>query len=201
MLLIKNGYVKTMAGADIPNGCVLIGDDGKILSVGENIAAPEGAQVIDAEGRLVTPGCVEGHCHAGLGAEYMTNILSAEHNESVDPLTPHMRAIDGLNPMDQALANAIAGIQVGWMEEFAKAYPRLAGNGRLIHTGEDSLYDTSMETYLRGELLTYSEQTLQIYGGYVAELAKAGGNLNEAIIDRTVKKYGYQSLEDAEENC
>ena len=109
MLLIKNGYIKTMAGADIPSGCVLIGDDGKILSVSENIAAPEGAQVIDAEGRLVTPGCVEAHCHAGLGAEYLTSILSAEHNESIDPLTPHLRAIDGLNPMDQALSNAIAG--------------------------------------------------------------------------------------------
>jgi len=109
MLLIKNGYIKTMAGADIPDGSVLIGDDGKILSVGENISAPEGAQVIDAEGRLVTPGCVEAHCHIGLGAEYLTSLLPGEHNESTDPLTPHLRAIDGLNPTDQALANAIAG--------------------------------------------------------------------------------------------
>ena len=55
MLLIKNGYIKPMTGADIPCGCVLIGDDGKILSVAADIAAPEGAQVIDAQGRLVTP--------------------------------------------------------------------------------------------------------------------------------------------------
>ena len=60
MLFIKNGYVKTMAGPDLPCGCVLIGDDGKILSVGENLTAPEGAQIIDAQGRLVTPGCVLG---------------------------------------------------------------------------------------------------------------------------------------------
>ena len=65
MLIIKNGYIKTMAGADIPNGCVLIGDDGKIVAVGENLEAP-GATVIDAQGRLVTPGCVEAHCHIGL---------------------------------------------------------------------------------------------------------------------------------------
>lgn len=31
MLLIKNGHIKTMAGPDIPNGCVLIGDDGKLV--------------------------------------------------------------------------------------------------------------------------------------------------------------------------
>ena len=49
MLLIKNGYIKTMAGPDLPAGCVLIGDDGKIAAVGMDISAPEGAQVIDAE--------------------------------------------------------------------------------------------------------------------------------------------------------
>ena len=60
MLLIRNGYVKTMAGPDIENGCVLIGDDGKIVSVGTDIIC-DGAEVIDAGGRLVTPGCVEAH--------------------------------------------------------------------------------------------------------------------------------------------
>ena len=61
MLLIKNGYVKTMAGPDIENGSVLIGDDGKILAVGANLEAPEGCVILDAEGRLVTPGCVDAH--------------------------------------------------------------------------------------------------------------------------------------------
>ena len=68
MLLIKNGYIKSMAGPDLPNGCVLIDDDGKIVSVAEHIDAPE-ATVIDAEGRLVTPGCVDAHCHIGLDNE------------------------------------------------------------------------------------------------------------------------------------
>lgn len=54
MLLIKNGYIKTMAGSDIPNGCILA-DNGKILAVGSDLKAPEGAQIIDAGGRLVTP--------------------------------------------------------------------------------------------------------------------------------------------------
>ena len=54
MLLIKNGHIKTMVSEDIVNGCVLIGDDGKILAVGKNLSA-EDAQVIDAAGRLVTP--------------------------------------------------------------------------------------------------------------------------------------------------
>ena len=53
MILIKNGYVKTMAGPDIPGGSVLIGDDGKIAAVGETLEAVAGVQVIDAQGRLV----------------------------------------------------------------------------------------------------------------------------------------------------
>ena len=69
MLLIKNGYVKTMAGHDIAEGCILIGNDGKIIAVGTDLTAPEGCPVIDAEGRLVTPGCVDAHCHIGLHNE------------------------------------------------------------------------------------------------------------------------------------
>ena len=68
MLLINNGYIKTMAGVELDNGCVLIGDNGKIVSVAEKIDAPE-ATVIDAGGRLVTPGCVDAHCHIGLDNE------------------------------------------------------------------------------------------------------------------------------------
>ncbi|MBQ4139939.1 MAG: amidohydrolase [Clostridia bacterium] len=108
MILIKNGYVKPMVGADIENGSVLIGDDGKIIAVGENIEAPEFATVIDAEGRLVTPGCVEAHCHIGLDNEAV-GWEGRDYNESVDPITPHMRAIDSIYPQDEAFGNAIRG--------------------------------------------------------------------------------------------
>ena len=108
MLLIKNGYVKTMSGADIENGAVLIGDDGKILEVGANIEAPEGAEVIDAEGRLVTPGCVDAHCHIGLHNEAV-GWEGRDYNEMIEPITPHMRAIDSINPMDESLPLAVRG--------------------------------------------------------------------------------------------
>ncbi len=106
MLFIKNGYIKTMAGADIGNGCLLIGDDGKIAAVGADIVAPDGADVIDAEGRLVTPGCVEAHCHIGLDNEAI-GWEGRDYNEIVDPLTPQMRAIDSINPQDEAFGLAV----------------------------------------------------------------------------------------------
>ena len=108
MILIKNGFIKPMVGSDIENGCVLIGDDGKIAAVAVELDAPEGCTVVDAQGRLVTPGCVEAHCHIGLDNEAM-GWEGKDYNEIVDPLTPHLRAIDSINPMDEAFPRALQG--------------------------------------------------------------------------------------------
>ena len=108
MILIKNGYIKPMVGSDIENGCVLIGDDGKIAAVGKDLSAPENATVIDAAGKLVTPGCVDAHCHIGLDNEGM-GWEGRDYNEIVDPLTPQMRAIDSINPLDEAFGLALQG--------------------------------------------------------------------------------------------
>ena len=108
MLFIKNGYVKPMAAPDLENGCVLIGDDGKIIAVGKELTAPDNCTVIDAEGRLVTPGCVDAHCHIGLDNEGM-GWEGHDYNEIVEPLTPHLRAIDSINPQDEAFALALQG--------------------------------------------------------------------------------------------
>ena len=104
MILIKNGTVKTMAGPDIENGQVLI-DGGKIVAVGKEVNAPADAQVIDAQGCLVAPGFVEAHCHIGLDEEAI-GFEGDDYNEMTDPVTPQMRGIDGLNPMDEALFDA-----------------------------------------------------------------------------------------------
>lgn len=108
MLLVRNGHIKTMAGAEYENGCLLLGDDGKIAAVGQTLEAPEGARILDAQGRLVTPGCIDAHCHIGLNNEAM-GWEGRDYNEIVDPVTPQMRAIDSINPMDEALHDALAG--------------------------------------------------------------------------------------------
>jgi len=96
MLLIKNGHIKTMAGPDIENGCVLI-ENGKIVSVGAHLDAPSDAEVIDAQGRIVAPGFVEAHCHVGLHEEGI-GFEGQDYNEACDPVTPQMRGIDGIQP-------------------------------------------------------------------------------------------------------
>ncbi len=94
----------------------------------------------------------------------------------------------------------IVQVQVAWMEDFAANYPYMAGNSRSIHSYEDSLYNTSYETYLRGELSTYSHETLKQYGNFIVQLAKNGCNLAEMTMENTAQLYGYASLEDAEKN-
>lgn len=97
-----------------------------------------------------------------------------------------------------AIAEEIIKIQVAWMEEFAAKYPKMAGNARSIHTSEDSAYNTSYETYLRGELGTYSEETFVLYGRFIVELNRNGENLAYNIMNNTARLYGYANVEDAE---
>lgn len=78
------------------------------------------------------------------------------------------------NREDKKIVDEIAKIQVDWMEEFSKEYPKLANNARDITSDSDNLYNTSYETYLKGELLTYSEKLLKLYGQFVINLAKEG---------------------------
>ena len=84
MILIKNGNIKTMAGIEYQNGSVLIGNDGKIVSVGDYIEEITEMTVIDACGRLVTPGCVEAHCHIGVHNSSM-RWEGADYNVSLWP--------------------------------------------------------------------------------------------------------------------
>ena len=84
------------------------------------------------------------------------------------------------------------------MEKFAAAYPYLAGRGRVIHSSEDTEGNTSYETYLRGEVSTYSDKMLLLYLLFVLDLYKKGKNLSELIMRFTTAMYGYASLEAAE---
>ena len=108
MQIIKTIIKENTYAFDIPGGNILIDDFGKIAAIGQELEIPEGTQVIDAGSKLVTPGCVDAHCHIGLHNEAM-GWEGMDYNEIVDPVTPQMRAIDSINPMDESFALALQG--------------------------------------------------------------------------------------------
>jgi len=104
MLLIKNGKVWTMADVNYESGDILV-EGSKIKAVGENLSAPEGAQVIDAKGMWVLPGMVDPHSHIGMWEDGM-GFEGSDGNEATDPVTPDLRAIDAINPEDYSFQEA-----------------------------------------------------------------------------------------------
>ena len=96
------------------------------------------------------------------------------------------------------IIEAVVAMQVKRREEFSTKYPKLSGRARTVHTDEDLPYDTSYETYLRGEISTYSDKMLELYARYIVDLENKGVNVTEEIMKNSVKMYGYSSLEDAE---
>lgn len=118
MLLLENAAIRSMSdmlyrqyGSDIFMGSILM-DKGKILEVSPVIEVPDSADCIkiDVNHHLVMPGLIEAHCHMGI-TEEKKGQEGDDCNESVHPVTPMLRAIDAINTMDAAFADAVrAGI-------------------------------------------------------------------------------------------
>ena len=99
-----------------------------------------------------------------------------------------------LSDTKKAIIEQIVGIQMSMLEEFGKDYPKLAGNIRSFHSYEDNPMNTSYETYLRGEISTYSDKMLQLYGGFVVACAQEGKNIAKETIANTGNLYGYKDM-------
>jgi len=111
MIAITNAKIHPVDAPVIEKGSVLI-DGGKIVRLGANVDIPSGAEVIDTGGRSVFPGFVDAHCHVGMW-ESAIGFEGDDVNEMTDPVTPHMRAIDGFNPLDETVKEAChAGVTV-----------------------------------------------------------------------------------------
>ena len=116
MLYIVGGKVLTMTGQVLEKGYICI-EEGKIKELGPmKDGAPfllpmgENVKIINALGAFVMPGLIEAHCHMGI-TEEKKGMEGDDCNETVNPITPYLRAIDAINPMDAAFHDALrAGI-------------------------------------------------------------------------------------------
>lgn len=108
-MLLQHGIVHTMDGPVIPDGFVVL--EGKtITAVGPMEALPAGysGPVLDAAGGHILPGLVDAHCHLGLWGDGL-GFEADDGNESTDPCTPHLRGLDGVNPLDRCFQEARRG--------------------------------------------------------------------------------------------
>lgn len=113
----------------------------------------------------------------------------------------YARLAPQLPPLDagvDALIDAIADIVIAWEQELSKAYPNLLRRGRPLLSSADQPGVTSLETYLRGELATYSLRTLNLHMGHIEGQKRAGINGARITLEAMVSRSGYTSLEDAE---
>ncbi|MFQ3546237.1 amidohydrolase [Halobacillus rhizosphaerae] len=102
--VIKNVTIHPVTSSKIPNGTVVI-EDGKIKDFGPDIPIPPDAEMIDGKNGDLYPGFIDVHTHLGLYDEG-TGWAGSDANETIEAVTPHLRAIDGAHPLDPAFFNA-----------------------------------------------------------------------------------------------
>lgn len=106
MLCVKNGNVHDAIHEEAYRADILV-EDGRIKAIGEHLETEEGVQIVEAEGLHVYPGFVEAHGHIGLDG-YGIGYEGMDYNELNDIVSPQLRGIDGVKPMDAAFPKAAA---------------------------------------------------------------------------------------------
>lgn len=132
-MLIFNGVVHPVDAPVIPNGYVEL-EGGKIKGVGPMEALPKGCEgpSLDVKGGHIVPGFVDAHCHLGLFGDAL-KFEGDDGNEATNPCTPHVRAIDGVNPLDRCFQEAREGGVTTVLTGPGSANP-ISGQGIVIKT-------------------------------------------------------------------
>jgi imidazolonepropionase-like amidohydrolase len=104
-ILLTNATIYPITSNPIQSGDVLI-ENGKIKDVGTRLVADSNIKVIDCQQQYLFPGFIDVHTHLGLYDEG-TGWAGNDANETAEALTPHIRAMDGVYPLDQAFTDAI----------------------------------------------------------------------------------------------
>ena len=125
-------------------------------------------------------------------ARMMASTAPDIYRERIEPYIPRLSE-DRIARQERVIAR-----QVAWARVFAERWPALGGAMRVLTTAEDTPERTSFETYLRGELGTYSDATFVEYERLVDAIAAQGGNLTEQTVRNTVRLAGYAGLDEAQ---
>jgi hypothetical protein len=130
------------------------------------------------------------------------NLLSEKYARMMQSTSPAEYALveyllPSLDPEVPPLIDRIVEIVLEWEEELSEKYPHILSRGRPLRSEADTPSDTSKETYLRGELATYSARTLELYLEHLLQQKSDDVNGSGIILENMVKQYGFNSLEEA----
>ncbi len=132
------------------------------------------------------------------------NLLTEKYGHMMQSTAPEEYAriaemLPALAPAALELIARIVPVILDWEVALAAKYPGVVARGRPIFSSGDRPQVTSLETYLKGELATYSVRTLELYLAHVERQCAEGVNGCEITLARTATQYGYRSLQEANE--
>jgi hypothetical protein len=129
------------------------------------------------------------------------NDLEKAKEKGINLMTQKYARMDNLiNKLNSnPLIDKIAEYQCAWQRSMIKKYPGIMSGGRPLSSDEDSAFMTSFETYLRGELETYSDATLELLNFDILDKNAKGISMAEELYTFLVKEMGYDSLDEAEQ--
>lgn len=147
--VFTGGEVHLGNGEVLEDGVVVVGADGRIAAVGENVAAPANSTEIDVSGKVITPGLIEVDTQLGLveiGAVGQSRDANpGELDGKGDEIRAAFRVIDAFNPMSEVIPHArVNGVTS------AATLPRggiIAGQGAFIDLAGDFGYATVVEPF------------------------------------------------------
>ncbi len=187
VIAITGGTVHPVSGARIERGTVLI-RDGKIVDVGANIAVPAGARVIDATGKVVTPGLINANTQLGLaegGGPQFSSGYNDTRAKGTRGVAASFRAWEGFNPASTFITPARQGGVTTVM--IAPSGGMIGGQSALLTLGGDRLDDMLVQRARGGQAVAMSAS----FSPGAADAASRGellGRLREVLQD--AKAYG-----------
>ena len=148
-------------------------------------------------GRSVHRGSQFSVCSEDTLLSYRDDLIQAGEAGENLMMLKYARMQGIIAPINESLIiDEIADLQLESQKEAQAKYPHYIGRGRPLI---DDSGATSFLTYLRGELETYSENTLQLLRRDLAQYKDSGRNWAEEIHESVVRKLGYDSIEQVEE--
>jgi len=159
MFAIVGATVEPVTRKRIAGGTILV-RNGKIAAVGKKVKIPATAERIDAKGKLLLPGFIDAHTHAGLTEDGLPD--DVDYNEASGPITPQLRAIDAFRPTDVALLEAA---QSGVTSVFVTPGSRnvIGGLGAVVKTVAPSM-DKQIVKLDAGLKMATGENPKRAYG-------------------------------------